>query len=83
MATRYFACPACRCRAPGRFFNSEADVLAFAEQACASYHIGYSAWRINYGSWTLLRLFKPDDRPAVADDDDGWEDPDPTRYKEQ
>jgi hypothetical protein len=60
------------------------DVLAFARDACAHYRIGYSAWRVNYGSWTLLRLFKPDDR-ADQDpiDDDHYEDPDPTRYKER
>jgi hypothetical protein len=84
MAIRYFACPACRCRAPGRFFDSEDAVLKFAEQACAHYRVGYTAWRVHVGAWSLLRLFKPEDR-ADQDpiDDDQYEDPDPTQYEER
>jgi hypothetical protein len=61
MAIRYFACPTHRCRAPGRFFDSEADVLAFAGQAAATYRVAYAAWSVWVGKWTLLRLFKPED----------------------
>jgi hypothetical protein len=68
MATRYFACPAHRCRAPGRFFDTETSVLAFARQAAAAYLVPYSTWRVHYGQWTLLRLFQPEDQPNQEQD---------------
>jgi hypothetical protein len=73
MAVKFFACPTHRCRAPGRFFTTEADVLAFARQAATAYDVTYAAWRVHVGQWTMLGLARPDDPP---------DDPDPTRHQE-
>jgi hypothetical protein len=60
MSVKFFACPAHRCSAPGRFFTAAANTLAFARQAATTYHVGYTAWSVRVGRWTLLARFSPD-----------------------
>jgi hypothetical protein len=61
MATKFFACPAHRCSAPGRFFHLADDAQAFAREASDAYRVGYSAWAVRVGRWTLLARFDPHD----------------------
>jgi hypothetical protein len=68
VSIKYFACPAHRCLAPGRFFNVEADAIAFAREASIAYRVGYSAWSVRVGKWTLLALFRPEDQPNKEHD---------------
>jgi hypothetical protein len=84
MSMKYFACPAHRCKAPGRFFLTEADALAYAEEAAVAYCVAYSIWAVHYGKWTHRARFGPYGDRSVLDPPiaDGPADPDPTRYRE-